>query len=272
VAYSAASNSTGLVVSQFSNVEAWVKEWKINLDQLRALLKLVSATLNQSNRRYEAHNFLVKYLETFEDAPEPALGTTLEEAILTSVNAIMLPEAIQCDHLLELRAIKQLASGDVTQQKLYQLLGLFATEKLEAFRMFHQNNPDFLSSVPGLVYEDCVRKMRLLSLASLGSDAEELPYSVVADTLSITDDEVETWVIRAISAKLLDAKLDQQRNMVIINQCAQRIFNMAKWKQLESHLSTWRTTVNSLLKVIQTSKEQSSVLGVNPRHQQERVM
>lgn len=58
--------------------------------------------------------------------------------------------------------------------------------------------------------------MQLLSLASLASEQHELPYNVVAESLQIKPEEVEHWIISAIGAKLIDAKMDQLRRVVLV--------------------------------------------------------
>jgi translation initiation factor 3 subunit M len=64
--------------------------------------------------------------------------------------------------------------------------------------------------------ENCVRKLRLLSLASLASETNEIPYSSIASTLQIKEEEIESWVILAVSAKLIEAKLDQLRRVAVV--------------------------------------------------------
>ena len=54
---------------------------------------------------------------------------------------------------------------------------------------------------------------------------------VVADTLHVSgDDEVEDWVLRAIQAGLMEAKMDQMQRVVVIRRCTNRVFGPAQWK------------------------------------------
>lgn len=102
-------------------------------------------------------------------------------------------------------------------------------------------------NVAGLVHEDCITKMRLMSLVDLGSDEScQIPYSLIKDTLrvkasllfltlllpgvpstswlnilvqfclQIDDDEVELWVVKAITVKLMDCKMDQMNQVVLV--------------------------------------------------------
>lgn len=51
--------------------------------------------------------------------------------------------------------------------------------------------------------------MRLLTLCSLATEHEEIPYAAVAGGLEVPLSEVEPWVVAAIGAKLIEAKMDQ---------------------------------------------------------------
>eukprot|EP01018_Ginkgo_biloba_P038216 Gb_32932 [translate_table: standard] len=123
---------------------------------------------------------------------------------------------------------------------VYCLLEIFLTYRLDAYLEFQTANSALLKSY-GLVHEDCITKMRLMSLADLGSKGiGEISYASVRDTLRVPDDEVEFWIVRAISSKLLDCKMDQMHQVAIVSRCTERVFGPAQWRDLHSKLSTWR--------------------------------
>ncbi|KAL4038019.1 hypothetical protein IC575_001622 [Cucumis melo] len=99
-----------------------------------------------------------------------------------------------CD-LLDMPAVGQLEK-DAKYSLVYQLLKIFLTQRLDAYMEFQAANSSLLKSY-GLVHEDCIAKMRLLSL--------------------INDDEVELWVVKAITSKLIDCKMDQMNEVVIVS-------------------------------------------------------
>jgi translation initiation factor 3 subunit M len=59
-----------------------------------------------------------------------------------------------------------------------------------------QANSDVLAK-HGIDNDECVSNMRLLSLCSLATEHEEIPYSAVSQTLQVDEDDVEEWVLRA---------------------------------------------------------------------------
>lgn len=58
--------------------------------------------------------------------------------------------------------------------------------------------------------------MRYLSLATLGAAHRELPYSTISKSLHVEPNEVELWVIGAIGEGIIDAKMDQLREVVLV--------------------------------------------------------
>jgi len=97
-----------------------------------------------------------------------------------------------------------------------------------------------------------------LSLVSLASEHEEIPYSAIASTLSINEDEVEQWVIKAVSSGLMEAKMDQLRKVVLVERCAVRQFGMKEWSALKVRLDTWKVNVKGVLDAL----EKSGAVGV----------
>ncbi|KAG5609562.1 hypothetical protein H5410_020843 [Solanum commersonii] len=119
-----------------------------------------------------------------------------EEALHAITPLVKAPDMFQCG-LLDIPAIGQLEK-DAKHALTYHEVSL----------------------VGGLLHEDCVEKMRLLILVDLGkTKTSQIPYSMIKDTLNIDDIEVESWVVKAILAMLLNCKIEQM-NQVITVRCA----------------------------------------------------
>jgi translation initiation factor 3 subunit M len=219
----------------------------------------------------EAYESLVRHLAATEEAGED----TAVLAAQAAVEAIRLPQVVQLDGLLGLAAIQQLA---VSQPQLFALLKIFAEESLSAYTRFHESNPGFLESVgalnasaccqivvppplyslvgrAGLTHEECQRKQRVLALAGLASGREEVTYAQVAQELGVEEREVEAWVIEAVGAGVVDARIDQTRRVVLVNHVTLRTFTAEHWQQMSSRLALWRDNLVSLLEVVQQNKK-----------------
>ena len=106
----------------------------------------------------------------------------------------------------------------------------------------------------GIEHEACERKMRLLSMVSLAQANKELTYASIASALHIGKDEVEMWVMEAIRNGLVNAKMDQIRELVVVSVCLERSFGTKQWACLKTSLSEWGDSVQGLLKVVLDSR------------------
>jgi len=253
--FAADSGNAELVIPKLKQVDQLLAEWGANIEQTRRIYKLAHNILSTNNRSSQAHEFAIKYLQTFnmELKEGRKVGDdVIEAASAAAREAISSDEIYQCDHLFSLEAVRLLEN--IPQYSLlYKLLHIFAQEKLDSFLNFSQAHPEFLQSA-GLAEAHCLHKMRLLSLASLGAESNEVPYALIAQTLQISEDDVEMWIIDAVSAKLLEAKLNQVKRVANVSFCVQRVFTDPLWKQLSTKLNKWKTSIHHIHQIVQQTK------------------
>jgi hypothetical protein len=131
---------------------------------------------------------------------------------------------------------------------LLGLLKVFQQGKLGDYHAYIQSNGgDSVLAQWGLSTDECTRYMRVLSLCSLAATQEEIPYSFVAKTLQTGEDDVEKWVIAAVSSGLLSAKMDQLTQKVLVERSVVRTFDHSQWQQLSARLALWKRNTRSIL-------------------------
>jgi len=261
--FARATRHVDLVLPYFKDIEVRIREWGINTKQTREIYKLMRDSLKASNKSIEAYKWTIRYLSTFEAGVDKNDDSNpREEAVNAALDAIRLPDLYQFDTLLDSLPIKQLDTDNnnstgtkINTPKLLQLLKIFVSGGYEDFIKFHSENPEFLKSA-GLDLEECTRKMRILSLATLAAANQEVPYTVIAKALQVPDDEVEVWVIMAIGESILEGKMDQLRKLLIVSRSLQRVFTPSQWKQLSDRLGLWKGNVKVILKTLQDCKTQ----------------
>ncbi|XP_027938300.1 eukaryotic translation initiation factor 3 subunit M-like isoform X2 [Vigna unguiculata] len=244
---------TEFIIPSFKKIDNFLKDWKIGIPEQRELFLAISNILKENKSvSKDALKFLTSYLATFVGEDAQVLSEAKEEAAHAIVEFVRAPDIFQCD-LLDLPAVAQLEK-DAKYGLLYELLKIFVTQRLDAYLDYHAANSTLLKTY-GLVHEECIAKMRLMSLVDLSSDASgTIPYELIRDTLRINDDEVELWVVRAITAKLIDCKLDQMNQVVVVSHPTDRVFGQHQWQALRTKLATWRGNVANVISTIQANK------------------
>ena len=59
--------------------------------------------------------------------------------------------------------------------------------------------------------------------------------------------DAESWVLKATASGLVDCRMDQLAQTVVVARCTERTFDLAAWKSLQSGLHAWRATIDNLL-------------------------
>ncbi|KAJ6371215.1 hypothetical protein OIU77_001674 [Salix suchowensis] len=241
------------VIPSFKKIDSFLKEWNLEVqDQRELFLSVANALKDSKSSAKDSFKFLTKYLATFSDEDTYKMGEAKEEAVRTIIEFVKAPDMFQCD-LLDMPAVGQLEK-DAKYALVYQLLKIFLTQRLDAYLEFQAANSALLKSY-GLVHEDCIAKMRLMSLVDLAShESGRIPYALIKDILRIDDDEVELWVVKALTAKLIDCKMDQLNQVVLVSSCTERVFGKQQWQALSTKLRTWRGNIESVINTIQANK------------------
>ncbi|KAG7575662.1 Winged helix DNA-binding domain superfamily [Arabidopsis thaliana x Arabidopsis arenosa] len=244
---------TEYIVSSFKKIDNFLKEWNIDIKDQRELFLAIANVLKENKSLVnESLKFLTKYLATFSNEDAQVLDEAKEEAVRAVIEFVKASTIFQCD-LLDLPAVAQLEK-DAKYAPVYQLLKIFLTQRLNAYTEFQNANPEFLQSY-GLADEDCVSKMRLLSLVDLASDESgKIPYASIKDALQVNEEDVELWIVKAITAKLIDCKMDQMNQVVIVSRSSEREFGTKQWQSLRTKLATWKDNISNIITTIESNK------------------
>ena len=73
--------------------------------------------------------------------------------------------------------------------------------------------------------------------------------------LDMKEDDIEEWVIEAMSNDVIDAKIDQVNEVVIIK--TQKMRNMQKdeWLQIVAKIAEWKARFERIEKILQVQPE-----------------
>jgi len=236
-----------------TDVERLSKTW--NRIEVRDVYKLLRDGERAKNRLSEAHEWTQKYFRLFTDASDPALASLTDEGVRGIVDAINLPGLYSFDTLHDLLPIQRLESE---RPAVWRLLQVFVSGTLEDFRAFSPNDLEQFRNA-GLNEAFAVSKLRSLTLATLGSQGQQVAYAALAKALQVDETEVENFVINAIADGTIDARIDQLRRSITVSRGVQRQFSRAQWVELGEKLESWRSNIKLLMQALDSVKDQKNL-------------
>jgi hypothetical protein len=101
-----------------------------------------------------------------------------------------------------------------------------------------------------LKHEECIKKMQYLSICSAASENNHLTFEKLSTLLKIKKEEVEDWIIDAISNNLIDARVDQLEETVTIFTFTQRSIQEGQWKGIQEKLGHWISNFEKTLDLL----------------------
>merc|ERR1712178_560506 len=175
-----------------------------------------------------------------------------DSTILLLKDALQLPSVIQFDDILSFDVVKAAAKGK--HAKLVELCKLFLNSDVKALDAFHKKNQAAFKDYD-IKFEDAMAKMRLLTLATKVHGKSEITLKEVANALEESEDNVERWVVRALSEGVIDGRIDQLNHKVLVKSAFQREFGKAEWAFLDAKLTQWTENLDHVIKFIGEQKK-----------------
>jgi len=268
-----ASSSTGVLSETLhpSNLEELVKSWgsQVPVEEKRTLYLIAANSMKDIASASVSQSFLLKVLATYTD-PSHVDSQAILVAKDAATGAVRDPITLFTEQrgMLSLPAIQALSNQPDTKV-LYGLLKVFQEDMLVDFEAFcdkhgYQVVVQLVGAAADDTVEQCRTNMRMLSLCSLASEQYyqqgEIPYQAIADTLNISPDQVEPWVISAVSSGLITAKMDQLNKLVMVERSVMRKFGPEQWRMLQIRLHAWKSNV---AQVLETLKQQDNLSAVS---------
>jgi len=259
VNYAVKTENVASISSYLANIDVHVNSWRTapTTSELQQLYLLTFTALSSVNETTSAQSSLLKYLATFDQTSLSSaanLDSIKAHAATAIVGTIEAPleDTRRIDHsgILTYPAVQQL-KGDAKYGSMYNLLEVYSNGDVQKFQAA---NVEGVDKVKGM------ENVRLLRICVLASSARELKYADIAKALEVDEKEVEKWVVKAVTADLLEAQIDQLRNVIVVERAAPRFFNDQQWNDLNKKLHGWRDNVKELLSVVRGAKEQRAIL------------
>jgi len=222
---------------QPTQYEEWVVKWKLDLPEQREIFRLLHDALTVVGKGESAIHALVHLLKLYSKNEAAEAKADAHQCI---VSCIAHPQVFVVDHLLDLHPISALEG-----QLIHDLLEIFVSGNLSDYIEFYDNNREFAEKL-ALSHEENMRKMRLLTLASMAQDNSEITYDELIDKLNLEKDEVEPFVIEAIGSQLIRGKINEPEDKIVVSSTINRTFGDAEWHLIKNKLEVWQRNLLSI--------------------------
>merc|ERR1712157_107436 len=133
--------------------------------------------------------------------------------------------------------------------KLIDLCKLFLSGDVKDLDTFHKENQKIFSDYD-IDFDESKSKIRLLTLATKVHGKSEISLAEVAQAIEEKDENVERWVVRALSEGVIDGRIDQLNHKVLIKSAFQREFGKKEWAFLDAKLTQWTDNLENVIKFI----------------------
>jgi len=82
-----------------------------------------------------------------------------------------------------------------------------------------------------------------------------MKFSELADLLDINVDDVEEWAIMAINNDIIDARIDQINEEIVIKTSRLRQLNNDEWLKIKGKITSWKQRFSAIENVLQHQPE-----------------
>lgn len=257
--YANQANLFDQVLPYLEYLDAWMADWAsyLDADEKRTLYLDLSKYLRALGKRVDSFQHLKTYHQLFQQSSGNFDDKIVKESTAQLLSdAVQIPSIIQFDDILSFNTVK--AYGKTSEGAgLVELCRVFLEGNVDDLRKFHKKNEELFKTCEFSI-EDSMSKIRLLTLATLAHNRSEMSLAEVAKAIEESEDNVERWVVRAISECVIDGRIDQLNHKVLVKSAFQRKFEKDEWAFLQNKLGSW---IDNLENVIKFIVEQKAIKG-----------
>jgi hypothetical protein len=162
------------------------------------------------------------------------------------VLAIKAKSVINFEELLALKAVKTLTTKD---KELHEFFSLFITTDASNFKGQMQKYAKTMAS-EHITQEEAITKKSYLQICTLSTQTSNFKYSELSQLLNIDEGDIEEWAIEAIHNKIMDAKIDQLHEEIIIKSHIMREIKAPEWVAIQSKIQLWKEKFEAMRHVL----------------------
>lgn len=260
VAFAGQIGQLEAISAQLTNIPVWVKEWQLDVAQTRSLYRLAYKSLLAASAAASspasalslsklAADLLIRLTATYPAGSAELAAARAETDELITL-ALTHESIVDVFSILSLEAVKALKG-----EAHVKLLELIQAGDLAGFSALV---PTLTATFAkhGLKEEKVSRKIRLMLLARVFATKSTLAFAEVAEALKVDLPSVENWVIDGIRAGLVEAKVDELHQTIVVTRTTYTEFSRQNWEDLQARVGDWKKNISEVQRTLDQVKLQ----------------
>lgn len=199
------------------------ENWSLTVEERRQLFRCVAIVLDQEGYSSSAFHVMFSCLKLYEATD--SLAGTENDARRCVILAMKAVDVINFAELVTLPVVKNLTQ---THAKVFSLLNLFTSSTAQEFKQKMAEFADLMTT-EGLTENELIVKKSYVIVCSFDTSKTNHSYTELSEKLNIDKDEIEMWAIDAIQNNIIDAKIDQLNEMIVIKNHMLREIKLKEW-------------------------------------------
>jgi translation initiation factor 3 subunit M len=231
------------------SIDSWISTLELSKVDQRTLFVACADSLESCTRKpktaaRESYRLRIRALKTYSAADLDAHGLQVAAKVVREY--IVSPDLFQFD-VADIPAVKALDSSS-EYKDVYAVLKLFLDGTVKEFRSFMADKGKAVAAMLDSSEDALLSKMMLMALVGLVNRRASVSFKEIGEALDLSNNsDVENLIVRAIGKKLLEAKIDQLAEVVVISKCSSRKFERGEWEGLSADLKQWRQSIEDVL-------------------------
>lgn len=197
--------------------------WEITREERIQMYKKVVELFHILEDPISAYKLMLDTIELFGEDKE-LINNNQDFVTQTITLALQHPKIAQFENLYNLPAVRTQREEN-KDAKLLELLHIFTYENLEEYTKWESSNKKYLEEA-NIDTQVCKNKIMYLSFCSLAMKDNVISYDELSQIVGIKRDDIEDWIVDAIVNNIIDARLDQEKEQIVINTFTQRTTNL----------------------------------------------
>ena len=227
--YAQESNCTALVLPHLQHLPKTMDTWKnITTGQKADMYWLAYELASQPALRT---TLLLHTLENSQGAGDRVERCVLE--IMKLTNAHQLLKVLQLPVVMELKS------------PVGELGRAISEGSVAAFESFSQAHSNFFLD-QGIDRDKMKSFLRIFAICELAEQSPVFTFQQAAERIQVSEEEVDVWVVQAITSGLLEARIDQGEGKVHVVNTHHRFTSTSSTQALLSSFSRWEEALGQV--------------------------